>query len=59
MNGQVELKILYIILNDNFQAYRSNCGMKCVKFGRCRHCLIYADLADENIINKMKQHIEN
>ena len=46
------------VLDDNFQIYRSNCGMKCVKFGRCRHCETYGIIANDKMIEKIKKQIK-
>ena len=46
------------LFNDDFQWYRNNCGMKCLKFGRCHYCETYANLAQDTMAYKIKQHIE-
>ena len=46
------------LFDDNFQAYRNNCEMKCMKYNRCRHCEIYANLVHRKTAGKIKDYIE-
>ena len=55
----IEQKDIYNeLLGENFQPYRSNCGMRCMKTKTCHHCILYANLASTEMAEKIKKHIE-
>lgn len=43
------------LIQDDFQIYRNNCSMKCMKYNRCTHCEIYLNLAKQDIYDKIKE----